>query len=214
MISRRSTPLLAALLSAAALLAPTAAHAERSVTEDAAADVLGITYSAAEDGSEAEVTAPAPEETSVDITRTVVQHRTDRLRLTVSHRDLVLRRRTVHFTAFRVVTPRASYWLHVGDMSYVGAPGDGAGLSRGGRPIECPGLRWSQDEDADKVMASVPTTCVGSPRWVRVGVGAVELDSRAMQSESPEMLTFVDDGHRPGSIAQNSIAKGPKVFAG
>src|SRR5687768_16890810 len=89
MSSRAGSRLLVLVLSTgAALGAPAAAHAERAVTHDAAADAVSITYVEVEGSDQEEVIAPAPEQTSVDITRTVVQHRTDRLRLTVKLRDL------------------------------------------------------------------------------------------------------------------------------
>lgn len=211
MTARHLAPLLAIVLSAGLVVSGPAAHADRSVTEDAAADVLVVSFDESGDGTEDFSTAPAPDQTTVDITRTVVQHRTDRLSVTVRYRDLELRRDPFHFTSVRVVTPAAGYTLDVQNLT--GRRG-AAELRRGSRVVECRGLRWSMDEDTDRVTVSVPTACLAAPRWVRVGVAAIELDSGLLSEESGEMQVFGDDGHRDGRISQRSIAKGPKVFAG
>lgn len=212
MPSRSLTRLLAVLLPAGLVLAGPAAHADRLVTQDAAGDVLAITFSDGDgDGTGEEQMIPAPDVTTVDITRTVVQHRPNRLTVTVGYRDLEVRRGEVHLSAIRVQTPRGGYWVHVGNL--IGKKMSGE-LQKGPRTIECEGLRWSVDERSDKVTASVPTTCIGAPRWVQVGTGAITVDSSAMTPEAEQMIFFADDGHRASRMSVNSIAKGAKVFAG
>ena len=57
-------------------------------------------------------TDPAPDETAVAITRTVVAHGTTRLRVTVHLRDLVLD--TAHQTFVHLVTPQGRFEVLVG----------------------------------------------------------------------------------------------------
>lgn len=210
MTARHLPSLLAVVLSAGLVLFGPASHADRSVTADAPSDALLVSFDESP-GSTGFSTAPAPDQSSVDITRTVVQHRTDRLRVTVRFRDLELTRRAFHFTSLRVLTPEAGYDLDVENLT--GRDGS-AELRRGSRTVECRGLRSSMDEDTDRVVVSVPTACLSAPRWVRIGVAAIEVDADLTPQPSGEMQVFADDGHRPGRISENSIAKGPKVFAG
>lgn len=208
MSHRLGARLLAVSLTAAAVLgAPGAAHAERSVTKDAAQDAVAIT-DLSED-LEAPDYVPAPEFTSVDIVRSVVDHRGDRLRLSVRYRDL--RRAPFHSTMFRIATPKRSFWLSV-DRG-LGGPKAVAELSgRGLSTIKCRGLRWSFDPAADQVTASVPRSCVDSPRWVRIGVGAISSDTGPL-TDPDELRMYADDGRRTGAIGQQ-LTLGPKVSRG
>lgn len=203
--------LLAVVLTAtAALGAPTAAHAERAVTQDPAGDAVLVdtTTEPAPDAEGGQIpSTPAPEFTAVDITRTVVDHRADRLRVTVRFRDL--RSTQLHFTAIRVRTPQRRFGIDIERMR--GRSQGAATLTgAGGRTVECRGLRWSIDNDTDRVVASLPTSCLDAPRWVQVGVGAISLDS-ALGSGVEEV--FADDGQRADAIRDN-LKKGPKVRRG
>ena len=210
MTARHLPALLAVVLSTGLVLAGPAAHADRVVTDDAASDALLVSFGESREDPEFS-TVPAPDQTSVDVTRTVVQHRTDRLRVTVRFRDLQLNRRAFHFTSLRVLTPATTYTVDVENLT---GRGGAAELRRGSRTVECRGLRSSMDEVTDRVVLSVPTACLSAPRWVRIGVAAIEVDSDLTPEPSGEMQVFADDGHRAGRISENSIAKGPRVFAG
>ena len=187
-----------------------ASHAERVVTEDAVGDVQSMTFDV--DSSEEAAPVPAPEEASVDITRTVVTHGNRRLEVTVHLRDLVTSRYTS--TYVRVFTSSAKY-----DLELAKVPGSRAEVSFSAKRREsCRGLRGTVDGTADTVTFALPTSCIGSPRWVRVGVGAVGFDAAFEEAladggEISTLTVFADDGHR-GTIRDNSIGKGPKVRRG
>ena len=192
---------LAALLAPAALLLPTVAHAEKVVTEDPVGDVVSP-VDGAEDAYE---TVPAPDYAGVDVVRTTVAHGETRLRVDVRFR--ALERDPFHFTVIRVRTPAGPYDLMVERLG--GAPI--TSLGRGDRDVECRGLKAKVDLGSDTVTASLPTACVGAPRWVKVGVGAVAV---AGDQAQPDLAAaYADDAHRVGEIRER-IAFGPKVRRG
>ncbi|MCW2739416.1 hypothetical protein [Nocardioides sp.] len=202
---RPAARLLAALVPAVLLL-PAAAHAEKVVTEDAVGDSLQYTV---EPDSGNDVFVPAPEDTSADVMRTVVAHGDRRLAITVHVADL---RRTDYFSAFaRVATPLGSYGV---DVSRERGSRTHAVLGRGpSRDVECRGLRARIDEAADTVTMTLPTSCIGAPRWVQVGVGVVTFEMPT-DPDQAEIVLMADDGHRDGVIRENSIGKGSKVRRG
>jgi hypothetical protein len=196
----RLAPRLVAVLTAVALLLPAAAHAEKVVTEDPAGDVVT-------GGEDADIKAwvPAPDYVGADIVRTVVALGANRLRLDVHFR--ALRRDPFHFTIARVRTPRGTYDLLIERLG--GAPI--ASLDRRGTTVECPGLKAKVDLRTDTVTATMPASCVETPRWVQVGVGAVAIDA---DQASPDLAAvYADDAHRAGGI-RDAIAWGPKVRRG
>lgn len=210
MAARRLPSLLAAVLSAGLVLAAPAAHAERVVTKDAVGDAVTITYHQ-DPESEEEVLAPAPDEKIVDITHTVVQHRPHQMRVTVRFRDLEIVHRSASdwlIAKIRVATPQANYWLGAGISR---RPGEMSLFEGRHRHVECRGMDWSLDEQTDRLVASVPRTCLGAPRWVRVGV---RVDRAVAAPETAPAERFFDDGHRAGSALWNGVAEGPKVFVG
>lgn len=202
MTHRLSTRLLAVLLPVTALLLPAAAHAEKVVTEDAVGDA--VSYTESPDGSPQFL--PAPDYAGVDIVRTAVDHGEHRLRVTVRFR--ALERDPFQFTPIRVITPRGNYDLLVERLG--GKPI--ATLGRGRKEVDCRGVKAKVDLGSDTVTTSLATSCLGTPRWVQVGVGAVALTE---DPSSPEMLAvFADDGHRDGTIRESTIKKGPRVRRG
>lgn len=204
MSPRLQTRLLAVLLSATVLMGtPVAAHAERVVTQDAVGDAVEVTF----DGEE-EQFAPAPDAPAVDVTRTVVDHRGHRMRVSVHVQDLTAT--PWHVTVIRVRTPDRRFSIEVERTR--SRPRGVATLSGRGPHIACPGLRWSFDRDRDRVTASVPTTCIGTPRWVRIGAGAVSINEPTGDPTSAS--AFADDGNRPGLVSEGDLRLGPKVRRG
>lgn len=205
MSHRLAARLLAVALTTAALGVPAAAHADRVETRDASGDVMMVP------DLDTEEFVPAPDFTSVDILRTVVDHRANRLNLSVRFRDL--RRTSIHTTIFRVVTPKRAFEVGV----YRGLGGGPQGLAdvsrTNGRTVKCTGLRWSIDRDSDRVTASIPSTCLGSPRWVRIGAAAVSSGSGRLEDPNDGYRLYADDGHRAGSLRER-LAIGPKVSRG
>ena len=192
---------LVAVLLAAVVLLPVAAHAEKVVTEDAMGDVVGFVGGS----SFPDETVPAPDYAGVDIVRTAVDHGARRLRVTARFR--AMERDPFQFTVIRVKTPQKSYEITVERMG-----GKPVSTFDGGRNApECRGLKSKIDLSADLVTTSLPTSCLDTPRWVQVGVGAVAVSG---DQTSPDLTAvYADDAHRTGEIRDN-IAVGPKVRRG
>ncbi|GAB2866419.1 hypothetical protein [Nocardioides pacificus] len=191
-----------ALLTTIALGVPAAAQADRSVTRDAARDAIVV-----DSAEDLDASHPAPSFTSVDIVRTIVDHRAARLRVSVRYRDL--RRTPIHSTMFRIATPQAPYWLTVDR-----ALGEETAelTTRRGRVVTCEGLRWSADTSTERVSATVPAGCIGSPRWVRIGSGAISAGPGAV-ADLPDFRMYADDGHRTGTVG-DTLRLGRRVSRG
>ncbi|CUR56441.1 exported hypothetical protein [metagenome] len=198
-MSRRPGGPLVALLAAVVLLVPTAAHAEKVVTHDAVGDVVTIV------GDDLDQATPAPEQTGADVVRTVVAHGDNRVAITVHFRGL--RRDPFHFTVVRVRTPRSTYDLLVERLG--GKPI--TSLLSGEHDVDCRALKGHVDLRTDSVGVTLPATCLDSPRWVRVGVGAVAIESDPMDEE--HVVVGADDAHRAGQV-RDDLAWGPKVRRG
>lgn len=209
MSPRLGARLLAVLLSAAVVLtAPVAAHAERLVTRDAAGDVVRVEYGEGDDLDNSVVT-PAPDVSRVDITSTVVDHRASRLRFVVRYRDVEPTRFALTLVQLRTPAGRfeATMMRMRGERTVVELDRTKQG------PVECEGFRMSLDRTSDRLTTVIPTSCLGAPRWVQVGVGSVVLDGAGPEdAESAPLL--VDDGHLTGSIREDSVALGPRVYRG
>lgn len=195
-----ATRLLALLLPAALLLLPAAAQAEKVVTQDAVGDA-GVAGWLAEEDAEL---PPPPDPSPADIVRTVAAHGETRLAITVHFRDLAGVRE--HSTRVVVRTPASSFRLAV-----QAAEGrTRTTFEQRGEPLDCRGLRARFDAGADVVAVSVPTACLSSPRWVRVGVIA----AAPLPMTDPAVLaSTIDDGHRD-TVRLRSIGTGPRVRRG
>lgn len=165
--------------------------AERVVTEDSGSDVVSLVDD-----------APAPDYAGVDIIRTVVDHRPHRLRVSVGFR--ALERDPFQFTVNRVSIGQGAYDITVERLG--GKPI--ISMDRAGTTVDCQALKAKVNLATDVVTTSLPISCLGKPRWVQVGVGAVAV---AADQDSPELTAAY--AHRDGVIRDNA-AKGPKVRLG
>ena len=188
------------------LLAPAVAHAEKVVTEDAVGDARS--YTVVYDSGEEPEFLLAPDEASADIVRTVAAHGAKRLSVTVHLRDLQTSRPQI--SVIRVVTPAGTYTVAVEK-----SPGSRARAEIDTRrgDLECRGLRAGVDGAADTVSVSVPTACIGAPRWVQLGVGVIGFAMPADGTEPTSETLYADDGHR-STISDNSIGRGPRITRG
>ena len=205
MTSRLGARLLALALPVA-LLAPAAAHAEKVATSDAAGDVvaLGPTERGADDLSNL---VAAPDNTTVDVVRTTVDHRATRLRVRVDLRELGDAR--LYFAVLRLRTPDAVFEVEVDDLGRRPK----AELTRGRGDVECARLRVETDRGSARATVTIPTACLGDPRWVQVGVGVASVERVTGADGSEEFVTHADDAHRTGDV-RDRIALGPKVRRG
>lgn len=196
-----ATRLLAVLLPAALLLLPSPAHAEKVVTHDAAGDAVVVGW-LADDDSEL---PPTPDPSPADIVRTVAAHGERRLAVTVHFRDLAGVQE--HSTSIVVRTPSGDYRVEVEKKEGRRAR---ATLMRRWETADCRALRARFDGGADVVAVSVPTACLSSPRWVRLGVKAFA----PLPTTDPAVLaSTVDDGHRD-TVRLRSTGWGPRIHRG
>ena len=71
-----------------------------------------------------------------------------------------------------------------------------------GKKVTCKGLRHSIDYDRATVVASIPRSCLGNPKWVKVGVQS--------GSTSDFNTFYLDDALTNGTVGLNPKV-GPKV---
>lgn len=204
-MSRLVTRLLAVLVPAA-LLVPAAAHAEKVVTEDAVGDVVSIGPTE-QGGDDLDNLVPAPENLTADVVRTTVDHGASRLRVRVDLRELGTSRD--YFAVLRVRTPAGTFEAETENLGRRPK----VDLTRGHRDVDCPRLRVVTDRPAARATVTIPTACLGAPRWVQVGVGVALVDTVTTAEGVEEIMVFADDAHRPGDI-RDRIALGPKVRRG
>jgi hypothetical protein len=185
---------LVAALTATALLVPTAAHAGKSVHRDAVGDVVSMSME-----DESEELTPAPDQKRGDVTRTVANHRAKRVTFKVKMRELP-RRASMHGISTRIITKQRSYSL---DIFRPGFGKDAILSTRRGKVIECEGLSHARNDKRRTVSFSVPRSCLGDPRWVRLGAGVFHISNGTK--------AFLDESHRDGLDRPRNIAVGPKV---
>jgi hypothetical protein len=78
--------------------------------------------------------------------------------------------------------------------------------------VRCASLRAAYDGAADEVSFSVPAACLGSPHWVRLGVGT-EAAPETNPDDPSSFMSFVDDGHRD-TLRPHSLGGGPRIHRG
>lgn len=227
-MSLRRGARLAALLVPALLLTPVAAHAASLTVDDAAADARAVNMGAvlgeliAGTPAEGPYLLDAPAETSTDVVGTTIDHAAKRLTVTVQFRDLVST--DGHAVELALKTPRLTYALSVttvggrtrGDLFpsegvVVVSSSDGAQPDPAFKP--CRTVRARYDLAADSLTASVPTSCLGSPKWVQVGAMAYRTQIAPQADGSANVAGFVDDAFRTDGGLQNP-GLSPKVRRG
>ena len=205
-MSLRPGPLLA-LVAPAVLLLPSSAHAEEVVTEDPAGDAVRV-IGAPVDGPGEDEIVPAPENTTTDVLRTVVDHSASRVRVTIRLRELGSGRS--YYGVLQVRTPDGTYEV---EAERLGRDPKLDMTHRNGA-VDCARLRASSDRARARVVVTIPTACLASPRWVQMGVGIVSVETMPTDAGSEELVALADDAHRPGTIRTNALAKGPRVRRG
>ena len=128
-----------ALALPAALLVPSAAHAEKVVTDDPAADVLTLGPTE-QGGDDLDNLLPAPENLTADVVRTTVDHRESRLRVRLDLRDLG--RSRTYFAVLEVRTPDGTFEVETENLGRRAK----VHMTRRGHAIECQRLRATGDQ--------------------------------------------------------------------
>ena len=199
---------LIALLVPAVLLAPVPAHAQKVETIDPAADVvyLGPTEQGQEDTDNL---LPAPENTTADVVRTVVDHTASRVRVRIDLRELG--RAEVYFAVLQVRTPAGTFEVESNEDL---ARRPKVEMTRRSRAVECPRLRIATDRADARATVTIPTSCLGDPRWVQVGAGIASVETMTGADGAETVTVYADDAHRAGTVDDDALAKGPKVHRG
>jgi len=177
-------------------LVPTAAHADRYTYADHTGDVVSFTG-----GSD--TATPAPERVVGDIAASAVAHRRGSVTVKMRYRDLT-RGDEIAAHLFVIRTSRMTR-----DVTVVAAQGYYGGrvvmTKPSGKKVSCRIAR-KIDYVANTVTASVPRSCLGQPRWVKVGMAGIlftGLGSSDMQ--------YVDDARTNGNLGSNPRF-GPRVY--
>ena len=72
-----------------------------------------------------------------------------------------------------------------------------------GKDVKCPAATWSLHRSTNRITASVPTACLGDPRWVRVGLGLVAAPRDLKTS-------WADDSRVQGRVGDQHLDLGPR----
>ncbi|UFN45518.1 hypothetical protein [Nocardioides okcheonensis] len=195
------TPLLrrlAATTVAGGLLAcsGTAAHAEQWWGRDAAHDATEWSYSPEPEPCGTLTEHDRPREAATDILGLGVRHDGATIELSTRLRDASPWRGTL--LSFVLDTPRASDSVHEVNVqrarpggsleailysSHIGEPDACGAAGGGGRGLPCD-LAVTGPSTRGAVTVRVPRSCLGRPRWVRVGASTLRDEGRALRGDT------------------------------
>ena len=74
-------------------------------------------------------------------------------------------------------------------------------------------MRARYESSDDTLTASVPTACLGAPKWVQVAAGVTRTKVTPLGDGSANIAGFVDDAFR-GGVSFESLGRSPKVRRG
>ncbi|GAA3537837.1 hypothetical protein [Nocardioides daeguensis] len=189
--------LLSVLLSGSTLALAAPAHADRWTYDDAAGDV---TRTVETDTSISLETLP--EQANGDITQVVVEHRRTKVVL-----ELRTRARVTGFFGVSAVLRTPGHPFMMMSMRAPGLGGtdlmDFSPHSKDGT-VRCPGLKRKLLAGHTTIRFAIPRSCLGHPRWVRVGVSMVA--GSMFSAEINE-----DDGLRTAMTLSGMPAMSPKI---
>jgi hypothetical protein len=203
-----------ALLALVALLAPLApAAAETWSGRDPRGDVEGYTYvsPASEDECPTITDIDGSADTNDDITRLRVRHTATSVIVATRFRDLDAR--LDQLLMLHIKSADRGWYLDVSrsvgkrgksrtftflarepkypDPDEIDPDGDGCGsfiVASVGLP--CPHMAAKVDTDRDVITATLPRTCIRSPRWVRVGAGSAGSEDLDPPKGQPDAISF------------------------
>lgn len=184
---------------AAAVLVPSAAHADADGHRDAVGDVRSVAYDSATGQVVESPSTAEPAAKLGDIARIKVSHRSSSLTFVLRYRDLAKAGfRHVHEVV--IVTPQYARYVDL-----VAGPGNWKGKAQMSRP-NGKKVRCSIDRRIDYrdnvVTIEVPRSCVGNPKVVRVG--AVALVGYGAK-------IFYDEAYSAGGEFTDPFTLSPKI---
>jgi hypothetical protein len=182
----------------ALVLAPAAANAETKSHTDATGDV----FVSPESDQNGDNFTPATGRVEGDITAIRVSYRPRAVKVVLRYRQLS-RTGLLNFDYLRV---RSN--VSVRQVQVTGFKGKWAGAAEmdnaNDKKVACSGLRHTIDYTYDRVTVVIPPSCLGNPRWVRIGAIGGSLDSA--------YNTYADDA-RSSSLGENPVL-GTRVHRG
>jgi hypothetical protein len=183
----------ALVLTAATLipLMPTAAHADRLVQNDAVGDVVSVSGESA---------TPLPDRTEGDIAYSKIRHRDRRVILTMRYRELSTGQDMLHYFAIRTSKMTRYVYLsastgHWGGVVQMRNAHD--------KKVRCH-VTKKIDYTANTAMVSVPRSCLGKPRWVKVAMAQASYDA------SSATTFMIDDARANGNFTRPTWS--PRVY--
>jgi hypothetical protein len=188
---RRLSTIVLAAVTGLAVFVPTQAHAGSYVRPDPANDVL----SSKDDGP----LVRTPSRVEGDVLTSGVSYAGRRITVAMGFAELT---QTTELTGhlFRLRTNKGK----VREVTVIAQPGSWGGTAimqkSSGRKVKCR-MGTRLDYVADRVTVSIPRRCVGSPRWVKVGMAEVTFEGD---------VTFVDDAMTNARLDGNPVY-GPVV---
>ncbi|MDH2416511.1 hypothetical protein [Nocardioides sp. CER19] len=179
---------LAALAVGASLVLATGqgAYAASKTVRDATGDVYSLTGD-----SPTKVSGP-----DGDITSVTTMHGRRKVRIKVRARHLSLDE-TLLFAKIRTGPTGPAYFF-----SGTADIGVRIALIAKGQThlLVCPGIRMAFHASQGYVMAVIPRTCLGSPRWIRVGAALATTDSMVATLADENYDPFADDSEATGTV--------------
>ncbi len=184
-----------AVLATGLALTSTSAGANTRYAADQAGDVSVFTLS----GTTGD---PAPTQVNGDVVRSRMWHSRTRVGVRVVFKDLQ-RVGAVRGDYVRLVTNEGVKR----DVSVEAGPGNWVGRAELDRPngdrVRC-SVAHTTDYSANVVTISLPRTCLSSPRWVRIGYGAIT---------SPDGSSFfLDDALRHGDVDPDTVTLSGRIY--
>jgi len=182
--SRSATRVLVGSAAAVALVLPATAFAQSVHHADPAKDVQR---------SSANHVSNAPRNRAADIVHVAITHDADAVTTRITLRHLALKSWAY---VSQIHTPTATYLVtghHGGGLTqFLLENGSGT------RTVTCPGLGHTVRAASNRLIVSVPDTCLKDPSWVRVGVGyAVPIGSGT--------TVYADDALRTAGVHEKHL---------
>lgn len=185
----------AVVVATAALLpfVPSAAQADKYTHTDATNDVFSTT------GTSGTLT-PAPDRATGDVISSLIKHKRRTVILQLRYNDLVAGGdMNVHYFVIRTSTMRRNVAL----VAAGAFPGGRVQMTKpNGKNVNCR-VRHSIDYTLNTATVVVPRSCLGFPKWVKVGMAGLDLTGLAATDTE-----YVDDALSAGSQGVYS----PRVY--
>ena len=199
---RRTALALAPLALLAALVGAAPAQAQSRTAYDARHDVVG------DPEGRQTITTVRPGRREGDVVKVRTTY-AGRALVVVQHYDRLTRPRTGdlsgHFVSVRTnAGRRADLTVYVDDGPHH-PQGQDVWEVPGRDSARCAGLRTRIDYAADTVRVRIPRSCLGNPRWVRVGSAGSSLQDGYL---------YADDARLRGRLDEDDLAFGPRLRRG